>query len=296
VVTEASRCLVALAEELTAAYEALMPARAVLLTGSAARGDSDFHSDLDLILFYGDELPSDDHLHRARGMVGVPASEPSISRAAGYVGENFVLRGVECQVYHQMVAAYERELAEVLDECVARSTQQRAVEGVQTGIALRGEDLIGHWRERAARYPENLAREMVDAYFRFFPLWRFPHLIATRDVDLWVRQVVVESAQNVLGVLAGLNRVYYTPVQLKRTHHFIEQLRLAPRDLAARLDELLAADLVEASEMLEGLVAETTDLVEQHMPGADTSTVRQSLEARERPWHPWSVHDDPHAP
>jgi hypothetical protein len=94
------------------------------------------------------------------------------------------------------------------------------------------------------------------------------------------------AEENILGVLAGLNRAYYTPVQLKRTHQFVDRLRLAPPNLGRRLDDLLAADPVAAGEALEELVADTVDLVEQHMPGVDSSAVRGQLGARQRPWAP----------
>jgi predicted nucleotidyltransferase len=284
--TEASLYLVAMAEELSAAYAAVVPARAVLLIGSAARGDSDFYSDLDLILLYADALPSDDQLQGVRARLGASAVELSGSRATGSISEAFVLRGVECQLHHQIAWAYERELAEVLEQHVARSGQQRAAEGVLTGVALHGADLITRWQRWAADYPEGLARASIEAYLRFFPLWRFPHMVATRDVELWVHQVVVESAQNVLGVLAGLNRVYYAPVQLKRTHQLVERLRLAPPNLGARLDALLAAAPDAAGTELERLVGETVGLVEQHMPAVDTSAVRRQLGARKESWTP----------
>jgi hypothetical protein len=284
--TETSRYLAALAEEITAAYGAVVPVRAAMLIGSAARGDCDFYSDLDLILFYDDALPSDGDLQGVRGRIGASDVELSGARPKGWVGEAFVLRGVECQLYHQIAWTYERELAEVLEQHVARSGQQRAVEGVLTGVALRGKELIGRWQRWAAEYPEGLARAMVEAYLRFFPLWRFPHLVATRDVDLWARQVVIESAQNVLGVLAGLNRVYYTPLQLKRTHQLIARLRLAPPNLGARLDALLAGEPAAAGSELERLVGETVTLVEQHMATVDTSAVRRQLGSRKGPWAP----------
>ncbi len=43
-----------------------VPLRAALLGGSGGRGDADFYSDLDLILFV-DELPPDDVLDEIRG-------------------------------------------------------------------------------------------------------------------------------------------------------------------------------------------------------------------------------------
>ena len=50
-----------LARRVTAAALELGPLRAALLAGSGARGDADFYSDVDLLL-YVDELPPEDRL------------------------------------------------------------------------------------------------------------------------------------------------------------------------------------------------------------------------------------------
>ena len=49
--TEASKRLQSLARELAAAYLEHTRPRAILLTGSAAAGEADVYSDLDLILY-----------------------------------------------------------------------------------------------------------------------------------------------------------------------------------------------------------------------------------------------------
>ena len=65
---------------LDAALE-LGPLRAALLAGSGARGDADFYSDVDLLL-YVDELPPDDRLDLLRERVGgtnpVPIAPPHL--------------------------------------------------------------------------------------------------------------------------------------------------------------------------------------------------------------------------
>jgi hypothetical protein len=270
--TAASRYLVALAEEVTAAYVALTAPRAVLLTGSAARGDSDYYSDIDLLIYY-DAKPGEGALRAVGERLGVEDA-----------GGTFFLGGVECQAGLVTVAETEEWLAEVLERFVARTMAQKIVEGILAGRALHGADLIGRWQARAAAYPDGLARSMVEAYLQFFPLWQFPHKIATRDTALWVHQALVEAAQNVLGVLAGLNRRYYSPFQLKRAHRFTDELRLAPPNLAARIDNLLVVDQVSASADLEQLVRDTVDLIDRHIPEVDTSAVRRSLGRREQPW------------
>jgi hypothetical protein len=243
-----------------------------LLTGSAARGDSDYYSDIDLLIYY-DAKPGEGALRAVGERLGVEDA-----------GGTFFLGGVECQAGLVTVAETEEWLAEVLERFVARTMAQKIVEGILAGRALHGADLIGRWQARAAAYPDGLARSMVEAYLQFFPLWQFPHKVATRDTALWVHQVLVEAAQNLLGVLAGLNRRYYSPFQLKRAHRFMDELRLAPPHLAARLDNLLMVDQVSASADLERLVQDTVDLVDRHMPEVDTSAVGRSLGKREQPW------------
>src|SRR5690348_4710933 len=68
--TDASRYLVALAERISAAYVLNTRPRAILLTGSAATGESDYYSDVDLIVYH-DDLPSDPDLAKARAAIGV---------------------------------------------------------------------------------------------------------------------------------------------------------------------------------------------------------------------------------
>src|SRR6266702_1585037 len=59
--SEASRLLLALARRNARVYAAHPDARAIIVTGSAAEGVSDFSSDLDMILYYA-RLPSEDEL------------------------------------------------------------------------------------------------------------------------------------------------------------------------------------------------------------------------------------------
>jgi hypothetical protein len=83
-------------------------------------------------------------------------------------------------------------------------------------------------------------------------------------------------------VLAGLNRVYYTPFQFKRLQRFIAHLRIVPDNLAA----ILLANPATVVDEVEALVQEIVRLVEAHMPQIDTAAVRRRLAQRERPWTP----------
>jgi hypothetical protein len=196
------------------------------------------------------------------------------------------LQRVECQLHHTTIAERERQMATVLEGYSTTSLVQKAIGGLLDGAMLHGEDLIATWRRRAAAFPDGLAEAMVQHYLRFFPLWQVQERLATRDATLWYHQELVASAQNILGVLAGLNRLYYVPFQFKRQRAFIGKMRLAPERLAARLDDLFVLDRATAAVELERLVTETIVLVEAHWPGVDTASVRRLLGARQQPWSP----------
>src|SRR5262249_23641568 len=149
---------------------------------------------------------------------------------------------------HQVLIAHDVE-----------SPLQKAVAGLHEGIPLYGADLIERWRARAT-YPDGLARAMVERYWRFFPLWHVEERLERRDAALWRQQALVEAAFNLLGTLAGLNRVWFTPFQFKHLRAFVAQLALAPPALADRLELLVATSPSEAIAALESLVADTQQL------------------------------------
>jgi hypothetical protein len=281
--TDASGYLRAIAQRIAPAYAELPQTRAILLTGSAAEGTSDCYSDLDLILYYA-ELPSPSEFEAARTHNGGTMARVFGPRDADTFGESYRIDGVECQFGHTTIRAWEQEIASVLEGLDVTSPIQKAIQGMAEGTALHGESLFRGWQARLSEYPEALARAMVEKHLQFFPVWYLQGRLTSRDATLWLNQVMVESAQNLLAVLAGLNREYYSTFQFKRASRFIGKLRVAPPNLATRLESLFAGDRAAAIGELESLVGETISLVEALMPEIDTSGVRARLGQREQPW------------
>jgi hypothetical protein len=283
--TPESVYLVALAGRVAAAYVAHTTPRAVLLTGPAAAGEADAYSDIDLIAYY-DLPPEDAQRAAAREQVARELGASLVDRPPG---DWHAINGVLCEVSLQLVANQERYLAALLDAPAPDPLQQKAVAGLLQAVPLHGEALIRAWQARAAVYPEGLARATVARHLRFLPVWRAPEMFAARDAALFFHQSVVEACLNVLGVLAGLNRRYYSAFQLKRLRKLVDGLPLAPPDVAARIERVLAATAARpevAAAELEALVGETVALVEAHLPEVDTSAVRRDLGRRSPPWTP----------
>jgi len=190
------------------------------------------------------------------------------------------------------LAAWETRWAKVVEQFTPGTETQKVIMGVLDGVALHGDDLIAGWKAYLSVYPEQLAEASVRHYLRFFPLWERTERLESRDAKLFYHQMLVEASQNLLGVLAGLNRRYYSTFQFKRMRRFVDRLRVAPEHLADRLDALFMLDPADAGIELERLVTETVALVETHMPTVDTASVRRLIGERQRPWTAESLRSD----
>lgn len=270
-----------LAERIADALTAHATPRAILLVGSVASGDADEFSDLDLISYH-DELPTAAALAAAREDLGATSWEPlGGSREDGGFAETWRIDSVDCQIAFHTLAAQERDMAAVLGRHEPATPLHKAMEGLLHGIALFGADVVGEWQRLAAGYPDGLASAVVRHHLRFFPLWYVGDRLARADALLWHYQARVEVLQNVLGVLAGINRLYYSTFQFKRMRRFIASMQHAPTDLAARVEHILTSDPATAGVALESLVADTLDIVEHEMPDIDTAQARRYLSRRQ---------------
>jgi hypothetical protein len=281
---EASQYLIELARRNAQVYIAHPNAKAAMVTGSSAEGKSDFYSDIDMMIYY-DALPSDEELVAAREQNDGSERLWEIGdRAEGAFIESYKREGVECQIVHTTITAWENQMAVVLKELDVTSPLQKALSGTLSGVPLYGEALIAQWKAQAANYPDALREKMVAHYLQFFPIWGMQDRFFIRDATLWFHQIRVEGAQNLLGVLAGLNRLYYSTFQFKRMRAFIAQMTIAPPHLSERLEALLAAEPRPAAALLEALVRETVALVEREMPQVDTSAARKRIDYHQQAW------------
>jgi hypothetical protein len=251
------------------------------LVGSTATDDADALSDLDLITYY-DELPDDASLDKMSRALGAAEAEPiGGSREGGGFAVTWRIDGVDCQIAFHTVAKQDRDMTAVLDDHEPSTPLHKAMSGLLEGVALRGEALVDAWKTRAAVYPDGLAHAVVAHHLRFFPLWFVGDRLERSDAVLWHYQERVEALQNVLGVLAGLNRLYYSTFQFKRMRRFVAAMRYAPTDLADRVERVLTLERSPAEAELEGLVHDTLALVDAQMPDVSTDRARRYVGRRQ---------------
>lgn len=281
--TEASARLLELARRVSIPYVRL-GAEAMMVTGSTALGLADNYSDIDMTAYWR-RLPGEEELAAARLENGAAERAWLLGNPAdGSFAEAYRLDGVEVQIGQATVDTWERDMAAVLAGEEIATPLHKALSGTLICIPLHGEELIGRWKETLRAFPPELGRKMVEHYLQFFPLWGMIESLGMRDAAVWRQGMLVEAAQNLLGVLAGLNRLYYSSFQFKHMRHLISQMSSAPLNLAERIEALFQADHARGALELERLVAETVALVEAAMPEVDTTAARRRLGWRQQPW------------
>jgi predicted nucleotidyltransferase len=266
----ASARLRALARDVSEAYLVHSRPDAILLVGSAGRGDADRYSDLDLLLYY-EEATSESALAASRDQLAVERARVTpYPDEEGSFGERYDLDGIQCQLAHVTVAQFEHEIDQLVVDLELNEVLPKIMTGLMEGLPLHGDALIAGWRRRAA-YTEPLQRAMIERHWSFFPWWHFQARLGARDTTIWRYDVLVQSAYNLVGVLAALNRLYFSRFEFKRSGDFLGRLELAPPDFQRRLHSLFELPERDATVQLESLVAETRELVAERFPELDLS-------------------------
>lgn len=266
--------LLGIARRLAEALAALPTVQAVALTGSVAVGTADEISDIDLIVLHT-VLPEPAALNEIRALVnGSERLYSSSVQDTARGKEGYFVDGIRCDLSHSTLAAVENDLALVLNAHSTDAHAQSRVAGVQGCLPLFGDSLVQGYQSKAARYPAELQRKMVETYLRFQPFWVLTETGAGRGDLLFLYQTLVDAEKALLGVLCGLNSVYL-PGDFKRVSLLAAQLTIAPENLVARLNAVFQLAPADAAEEIGLLIRKTFALVEQQMPEVSTAWPRR---------------------
>ena len=246
--------------------------KASLLTGSVAQGSADEHSDVDLLNYYLVLPPPGEFSSWIEEAGGELIRDLGTPDEDGFLAA-YLVDGVQVQTGAQTVGSIDREL-ERIESGDVDWTRAKLATGLLEGVPLHGAEIIDGWRARAA-YPESLRRREVEANLGVFPIWAVDEQLASRDAELFRRQMLVEGAFRLLAVLSAVNGLYFTTFQFKRAGAHIEHMRVKPQRLAERLDRVADGEPSEAAEELRKLTVETRTIVEAEMPGVDTGVTWQ---------------------
>ena len=243
-----------------------------VLGGSVAQGVADRWSDVDTIVYW-DEIDRD-WLETARA----GADGDRFTWVEHYPGnaclEQYRFGTVKADVAHVRLGWLDELIDGTLSAESFDTTSLDVLRGVQESIVLFGDERYEPIRARVLDYPDPLRRAMVEANLQVTPSWIYDGMGRDRGDLVVFYEYVLATMRNIVGILAGLNRVYIAPEKLKRVGAVVGGMELTPPNAAARLDGLLDLPREQVRAELDDLVGATLDLVEAHLPDVDTTRAR----------------------
>jgi hypothetical protein len=191
---------------------------------------------------------------------------------------------VQAQIGHATIATWETTSPKCWSGGTPTPRSTRRCRGRSNAWQSTGKDYIERWKARIRAYPDGLARAMVEKRLQIFPVWYVQDALDARDATLWHFQIRIETAYALIGILAGLNRLYFTTFQFKKMSRFFDQMRIKPERLAERVEALFGQTPAEAAASLEVLVREVLALVEREMPDVDVARLQRRVGGRRPRW------------
>lgn len=288
--SEQSRWRVELGRRIGAAYVRDPKVAAVLIAGSASRGDADRDSDVELMVAWA-EPPTE---AQRRLIVEPLAIDHRLldfdedwqcwqeDLFIGRSGPDAPSSGVLIEVVGQLVSTVQRRLEDVVQRFEPNLDRQSTIHALLNGIPLHGEELIGSWVAKAQPYPRGLATAMVNRYAQidYFADWE--RFLARGRNLLMIHERFTQIERQLLLVLQALNGVYH--YKFKWLERVVGELAIAPPDLGERLRSVLTTDVPTGAETLKRLVEEVYDLVEERLPEVDVARLRSIFRWRRQAW------------
>jgi hypothetical protein len=248
----------------------------VLLTGSVSLSRCDAASDVDMSIYYR-ELPAAEELEAlVEAAKATGGGLYSMDQDAGMACYSFI-DGVKVDTGHGRTADIAALVEGFAVEPKLDDTNTFIItSGIVQGAGLYGAALIAGWQRRLAELPQSFGRSLVERYMRFAPTAVLREMGAARGDYPFVYELMVDQARNLLYTLCGLNR-RIPPGKVKGMELTLERLALAPRDVVARARHMWVLPPIDGVAELYGLIGDTLDLVDAHMPEVSTARVRERL-------------------
>ena len=248
------------------------------VSGSVVEELADERSDVDMSVVF-DVLPARDELAEAcRRAGGTDWFWSAGALDDGGLVVAFRVDGIEVQIGYSDAKTLDAHLDELLVEHQPDTPTHKLGEGILKAEPLAGAARLAALQARLAAFPPELTRTMVEHFLRQGAPWRAVSQLLHRDGALWCRELLVDASYGLFGVLAGLNRRYFTTFQFKRMTRFADSLAIAPDGFAARVQALLTAPPAEAFVQLHALEGEVLALVAAHAAEVDLAPIRRRRE------------------
>lgn len=268
-----------LARRLAEEYARPATVDAVMVAGSASRGQDDRYSDLKIGVFWsGDPAEAERAKAIERAGADLHFLYPrdglfwSDAAFAGCDAHDTEKSGVPVDVCHMRTADVQRLVDTLEADPTGDDGTVNIFAGLDDGVPVAGVALLQRWQDAARRYPDPLARAVVREHGQIEFAWRWRMLVDRGAPATPVLSHFWDVQRDVLSMLLAVNRRY--PVGYKFLDAVIDRCVIAPPRLGERIRSIASLTPAEAAEDLGRLVHGTYDLVSERIPGMENEVAQ----------------------
>jgi len=254
----------------------------IVLGGSPSKGLSDSYSDLDIVVYWDEmnvpwleQIPLK-HLNCERELFKKMGEEDI------YL-ESYYFDSLKVDFGHVTLDVWKKLTESVIEGLDPDPDMHGTIGGFLAALPLHGEDLFQEWCVRLSEWPEGLAQNVVKRHLRFYHRGVLLHQGLERDDLVFFYDGICRMLKNLLGILAGLNRTYYSPEEPRWVAYHLDKMPIKPENAWARITSVFDTDRLDAAAILEELTDDVFDLVARHMPEVDTTLSRHRFNLTVRP-------------
>lgn len=281
-ISHASEWRIALARALATEYAVLANVQSVFVSGSAARGQADRFSDLELCVIWH-AAPTEPERQTALTALGAdihrlypydPAEE--LWEDLAFIGRDAAGQpqsGVQVEISHFLGTTIADRIERVLVQHDISDANQVLMAGIHDALPLHQPALIEEWQRRIADYPDALQVAMISRYGVIDHFWRWQMFVARGNNAMELAAHWTAILHHVIHLIVALNRIYFSGY--KWLDDLLARAPIAPVNLADRLRSVYALPPAEAALVVQAIVEETFDLIAQHVPAANVARFRQ---------------------
>ncbi|HEY3250318.1 MAG TPA: nucleotidyltransferase domain-containing protein [Ignavibacteria bacterium] len=253
---------------------------AAIVSGSIGKGYGDDNSDIDTFIFYDKPYTKKEY----DKIVG-EAKQSGGDIFHGSPKEGFAvyyyIDGIKCDFGFRDYREAEKLISGMLKMPEVDLMKHLQISGFIDSVILHGDKWIHKWRKKARKIPEDLLYFMVRNNLKFEPEWVMNTMAIERGDTLYLHEYYILAIDRIIWILCGLNKIYH-PGKLKGIDNKIKQLDIKPVNFFERYREVFELSAEESVKELFGLIRETMDLIDKHMPRQSTARIRRVLEMKLR--------------
>lgn len=263
-----SKFLLSLAKKVSESYKSNPNFAASMVTGSAAKGISDIHSDIDMSIFYKSPLTKKYFEWIKQSAINSGGGFYHGDHKNGFAVYH-IFDGVKVDTGHTTINEHEKMIKKFLKNPTLDFNHQIIASGTLFAIPLHGEGYINKWKKWYSDYPKKLEDLMIKEHLKFHSKWVLEKMGLERNESIFVNETILKSLENSVKVLCGLNHEYH-PGKLKGMSYTIENLKQKPKNLKYCIKNIFKIPQDKAVKEINKLASDTIKLVEKFRPDIDT--------------------------